>query len=117
LKKNPHGEKKPYIKVEFICGSIDPVRLDNSSGGIASQLLVMPNPSTGVFTVLLKDESESIQKIKITDLTGRVLLSEKTTAPNMNSVVFDGSSLSTGMYVVEVSGSTRKWTTKISITR
>lgn len=117
LKKNPHGEKKPYIKVEFICGSIDPVRLDNSSGGIASQLLVMPNPSTGVFTVFLKDESETIQKIKITDLTGRVLLSEKTTAPNMNSVVFDGSSLSTGMYVVEVSGSTRKWTTKISITR
>jgi Lamin Tail Domain/Secretion system C-terminal sorting domain len=64
---------------------------------------VMPNPSSGVFTVEISDSASSNRQWQITDWAGRIIKNGVVHASDTNWLV-DLQSYPSGMYVLQVSG-------------
>lgn len=109
---------------QIIPRSLNDFQFVSNSVGIndlASESLeaaVYPNPaSTKVNVQFVYDQNETAAAT-ITDLAGRVVLSQSVAVENGENVVtFNTASLSTGMYVLTLSTSTKSLISKISIAK
>jgi hypothetical protein len=64
------------------------------------QVSVLPNPSSGQFSLLLKSGSKESVNLKVVDLLGRLVEQRSNIAPNSNLQI--GSSYSPGVYFVQL---------------
>ena len=79
---------------------------------------VFPNPASTKFTVTFSYDKEEPYTVKITDLTGRTVISENGTVVNGdNTLVFNTSGLSNGMYILELHTAEKSLVTKINISK
>jgi len=80
-----------------------------------NKLKIIPNPTSSSVTIQTLDNSP-VQKIIIKDLTGKILLQQNFPAPS-NAVTLDVSTLSNGLYLVEVHTDVSVATEKIIVQR
>ena len=79
---------------------------------------VYPNPASTKLTVTFTYDKEEAYTARITDLTGRVVISETGTVINGdNTMVYNTSGLSNGMYILELRTATKSLVTKINIAK
>jgi glucose/arabinose dehydrogenase len=76
-----------------------------SLADIAGKLVVTPNPTTGISKVNMTSKGEALAKWKLTDNTGRVLLSNNVQLKKgNNNMTIDLTKLAAGIYYLNVSG-------------
>ncbi|WP_157730061.1 T9SS type A sorting domain-containing protein [Tenacibaculum jejuense] len=76
-------------------------------------LKIYPNPSTGIFNVNLKgDFTNDKVAVKIYDLNGRIVYNKKTTN-STNTVPFNLSSVTKGVYLVKITDGTNEYLSKV----
>jgi photosystem II stability/assembly factor-like uncharacterized protein len=63
--------------------------------------MVMPNPTTGQFKVVLNDNTKGSVKVSIMNMTGQIVL-QKTTSPFDKNINLDLSQFSNGTYHVQI---------------
>lgn len=80
--------------------------LSNENFTLNQQPLVYPNPSNGLFTISLKDE---IKEVTVSTLLGQQVLKIQ---PNSNSVAVDISNFSNGIYLINFSSNSKRYTSK-----
>ena len=89
-----------YGEVEDYCVTV----VDTTTGirNIDSQLVfgLMPNPTTGQFTIRLNDDKSEQYSVTVTDLQGRVLIVHEQFSGL--STTIDASKLNAGTYMVSV---------------
>lgn len=79
---------------------------------------VFPNPASTKLTVTFDYDKEGPYTMLITDITGRAVISESGNVINgVNTLVYNTSSLSDGMYILELRTAEKSLTTKISISK
>ena len=79
---------------------------------------VFPNPASTKLTVTFSYENEEAFTARIIDMTGRVVISETgTTVNGDNTMVYNTSALSNGLYVLELHTATKSLTTKVNISK
>jgi serine protease len=97
---NPCQETFNYGEVEDYCVTV----VDTTTGirNIDSQLVfgLMPNPTTGQFTIRLNDERSEQYSVTVSDLQGRVLIVHEQFSGTNASI--DASNLTAGTYMVRV---------------
>ncbi len=79
---------------------------------INNSTTIYPNPSNSIITIDGIDKIASY-KIKIIDATGRTVLSNNSKSSNNESFEIDISTLTNGIYVLELENETNKFTKKI----
>ena len=81
------------------------------------KLTAFPNPSDANFTLQFTAAAAGKAEIKLTDLAGRVIVTEqKSVAQGINTYTFDYSKqLSQGIYLVEVTAGQERSVRRISI--
>jgi len=88
LKHEDEGMMGQFLVLEPAT-NINNLLLDN-------EVLIYPNPATTQLNIALKNEDNSIEKIQVIDVLGRVVYTE--TELNTNSKIIDVQHLSSGMY-------------------
>jgi len=79
---------------------------------------VFPNPASTKLTVTFDYDKEEAYTAKITDLTGRVVLSDEGKVVNgENTLVYNTANLSNGMYILELHTAEKSLATKINIAK
>jgi hypothetical protein len=85
---------------------------------LKEELLVYPNPSVGVITISLSNgEFKSSHKITVLTLTGKVVCEFNTTASKQIQLNTKKYNLSTGEYLLNVTGDEKHFTKKIIIAK
>lgn len=75
-----------------------------------------PNPFSGNTTISFQSTNANIYDLKIINATGSIVYNEKVKSQNgMNYVNFDGSKLSTGMYMIVLSDDKYRLTKKMQV--
>ncbi|HPH81615.1 MAG TPA: endonuclease [Flavobacteriales bacterium] len=107
--RNPfidHPEYACYINfqtMEYIAGATEPC--NNTSIGmnepVLNEMMVLPNPSVGVFTIVLETTSADINLV-VTDITGKVV-HKQFIAGGINQTIgsLDLQHLSNGVYILQ----------------
>jgi subtilisin family serine protease len=72
----------------------------NSESFSENSLLVYPNPSNGIFTLV--SGSNKIDKIEVFDVTGKVIMSKKEYSSSGNQISIDIASASQGIYILKI---------------
>jgi hypothetical protein len=72
----------------------------NSESFSENSLLVYPNPSNGIFTLV--SGSNKIDKIEVFDVTGKVIMSKKEYSSSGNQISIDIASASQGIYFLKI---------------
>ncbi|MDO8951551.1 MAG: T9SS type A sorting domain-containing protein [Draconibacterium sp.] len=80
---------------------------------VAKEVIIYPNPSTGLFNVSFGSSAVKQATLKVYDLHGRILHTE--TFQNSNTGSFDISALPKGIYMVKGIIGNKKMVTKISL--
>ena len=79
---------------------------------------VFPNPASTKLTVTFSYENEETYTARIIDMTGRTVISETgTTINGDNTMVYNTSALSTGIYMLELHTATKSLMTKVNISK
>jgi hypothetical protein len=79
---------------------------------------VFPNPASTKLTVTFTYDKEETYTTRITDLTGRVVISEEGKVINGdNTMVYNTANLSNGMYILELRTAEKSLVTKINISK
>ena len=78
----------------------------------AGQLMIRPNPSTGIFYLEMPNGMSSSAIVEVMDLTGRVVAQE---ALNGNNVTLHLEHLPNGLYTVVALANGQRFTSKISV--
>jgi hypothetical protein len=71
--------------------------------GTTNEVLIVPNPCTNFCNVVLKNE-QSINKIEVVDLTGKVVQCISTIENKQTTFVIDFSTLVSGVYFIKIDG-------------
>ncbi|CAN5749906.1 hypothetical protein BH11BAC7_BH11BAC7_25910 [soil metagenome] len=87
------------------CVGINEIVSDN-------QLMIFPNPTTGVFTIALAQEVQGAVTVNIMSVDGKLISSEQRTATN-STLNFDLSAQPKGVYLLEVQSAAGRSYTKI----
>jgi PKD repeat protein len=72
--------------------------------GLNASVSVYPNPGDGHFTLSLDVKEYGIYQVRVTDLTGRVILTEQITSGGAAGHEMDLSGFGQGMYLLDVTG-------------
>ena len=83
---------------------------------ISNQLSVYPNPAHDVITVSIVVKEESALTLQLTDITGRIVLSENQTATDgINSYEMDLKGFAKGVYMLSVQSGSKTFKTKVVV--
>jgi len=75
----------------------------------SNDILVYPNPTSGSFALSFNSEGNSESSIRIYNLAGQVVVEKQLTqAVGLNTVDFDLSNFSQGMYILELASTNAK---------
>ena len=85
-----------------ICMQVTPQCTSGIEEEQNSQLLVYPNPSSGLFNL---QTDENISQIMIYDMSGKLILEHSVVAANESSIEIDLSMFEDGIYILQVSNS------------
>ncbi|MBL0103441.1 MAG: T9SS type A sorting domain-containing protein [Bacteroidetes bacterium] len=70
---------------------------------VSKALEVYPNPASKSFTIQLQSEFASKVRIRLTDITGKVVLEKnETIAAGENTIAVHSENLTNGIYILEV---------------
>lgn len=78
----------------------------------SSSILVYPNPSNGIVNIQLSNQQ--LETVMVFDLSGRLVLTKEYTV-NDNKSVIDLTSLTSGVYSLNLKTNNKLWTERISI--
>ena len=97
------GDWVPHLKVQYQNYIGLPVisSVEETNAGNLQKVKLIPNPSSGVLTIKLLQEGETIHSYKILDQSGRVVLSSSK-GKHSSVMRTNISGLSTGVYMVRV---------------
>jgi hypothetical protein len=121
--RNPfvdHPEYACYINfqtMQYIAGAADPC--SNTNVGIETpvlnEMMVLPNPSAGVFTVVLETKSADIQ-LAVLDIAGKVVHNQFI-AGGINQTIgtLDLQNLANGIYILQATSNGSKTTARLVI--
>lgn len=106
LNPNPSGEElhwwlDPSSNSFTLDGSYDPCVVGIAERDGSEVLSLYPNPTKDLFTVTYPQGIEQAERVQLTDLTGRVVLTERPLSIGQCTV--DASGLGAGSYVVTLS--------------
>ncbi len=102
-----------FLYTRLGCTPTDPEPLPNtfnvntSINEIARSFNVYPNPSSGDFSISLSNSNDNIESIRIVDVTGRIIFSEKL---NSKQFIVDNNLLKAGTYFVSIKIGSREET-------
>jgi hypothetical protein len=115
LPAGQHDLRFVYTKDDIVSAGDDRVWLDNirlpfgttisglsDAASTAAQLMVYPNPGSGLFRVLASDFNA--ERWMLSDLTGRIVLTGNSSGMNGNEIQIDGSILPSGHYLLGLYG-------------
>ena len=98
---------------EYVRGSVGVGTISNNLQNVK----VVPNPTSGIATVLVDLNAKSNLAVNITDMTGRIVLHvfDGTKSTGISALPFDISSLSAGMYMVHIATENGARTVKLNV--
>jgi endonuclease I len=109
------GNRNPFIDnpayVSLIWGTQTGV---NETTGSKIEITLHPNPANDLVTIELPDSFSDFYNIRISDITGRVVLSKSVGG---KPVIFDISGLETGYYFLSASDGKLNMTTRLIVSR
>ncbi len=121
--RNPfvdHPEYACYINfqtMQYIAGAAEPC--SNTNVGIETpvlnEMMVLPNPSAGIFTVVLETKSADIQ-LAVLDIAGKVVHNQFI-AGGINQTIgtLDLQNLANGIYILQATSNGSKTTARLAI--
>jgi hypothetical protein len=121
--RNPfvdHPEYACYINfhtMEYLAGAAEPC--SNTNVGIETpvlnEMMVLPNPSAGIFTIVLETKSADIQ-LNVLDIAGKVVHSQFI-AGGINQTIgtLDLQNLSNGIYILQATSNGSKTSARLVI--
>lgn len=76
-------------------------------------LMVLPNPFTEKIRIFVTDTTLSNIKITLTDMAGKIVMNKNFVISPPDVIEIDAGTISNGVYIINVSGESRVWKSKI----
>jgi extracellular elastinolytic metalloproteinase len=83
---------------------------------LAAYIQLSPNPTTGVATLVLPDQLDKAE-VTITDITGKVVISETAYADASQHITIDMSAYQNGLYLVKLTNGATTFQSKLMVNR
>ena len=76
-----------------------------------NKIAIFPNPSTGIFNISTKNVV--LDKVQVTDVTGKIILTLSDLAKNNDNVLLNLSAFSNGIYFVKITSQSQSTVKRI----